>query len=212
MTPDQNQLPRPAEVEYVTKNFAALQGLRIVPAAVVLTIWAASEAGLFSGTVWWFLFGASVVVAAVATPLIGRWYSTQYGAVEPRRQVPASTRTAILVIAVLVLATVVLVSGAFGWMPEVETISASGLILGVALVAFAWMQGPVARQVHPWTHRFGAALAIISVLPLGMLTGEGSHPLSYSGVMPMVVAVFLVVSAVDTHRALDTLMSRGPQA
>lgn len=212
MRSDQNQLPRPAEVEYVTKNFAALQGLRIVPAAVVLAIWAASEAGLLSGTVWWFLFGASLVGAAVATPLIGRWYSFQYGAVEPRRRVPASMRTALLVIAVFVLAAVVLVSGAFGWMPEVERISVSGLVLGVALIVFAWVQGPVARRVHPWTHRFGAALAIISVLPLGMLTGEGSHPLGVSGVMPMVIAVFLIVSAVDTHRALDTLMSRGPEA
>lgn len=208
MTQDQSRLRRRAEVEYVTRNFAGLQGLRIVPWAVAVAVWSASEAQLLTGTVYWTLFGASLVIAAVATPMIGRWYSRRYGTVEPRRRVPTPTRVTLMAIAL----KVVLVSGAVGWMPEVETISVPGLVLGVALVTFAWVQGPAARRIHPWIHRFGAALAFISVLPLDMLTEDPVHPLSVQGVMPILIALFLIISAIDSHRALDTLMAKGRKA
>lgn len=206
MSEQQPRSPERAEVEYVTKNFSALQGLRILPAAVLFAVWAASEAQLLAGPVWWTLFGASLVGAAVATPLIGRWYAERFGSVEPRRRTSPSARMALAILGVGALALVVVVSGAFGWLPEVERIAVSGAVLGAALVVVAGAQGPVGRRVHPWTHRFGAVLAVVSLLPVGMVTGGGAHPLNASGAMPMVIATFFVVAACDSHRALVSLL------
>lgn len=91
-------------------------------------------------------------------------------------------------------------------MPAVDAVALPGVFLGVALSGLAWAQGRVGRRMHRWVHRYGAVVGLVSALPLGLLTGDGVHPLNASGVMPMVIAGFFVISGLDTRRALSRLL------
>ncbi len=206
MVDDQGVRPVRAEVEYVTRNYSDLQGLKLLPLALVFAVWGASEAQLLTGAVWWTLFAAALLGAVIATPLIGRWYARTFGSVQHRQRVAQSTKVGLMVIGVIAVAVVVVAVGATGRLPEVEVVALPGIVLGVALSAVAWSQGRVGRRMHPWVHRYGAVVAFVSAVPLGMLTGEGAHPLNASGVMSMVIAGFFIISGLDTHRALRRLL------
>lgn len=193
-------------VEYVTRNFADLQGLKMLPVAGVFAAFGASEAGLLSGTAWWVTFGLSVLVACLGVPLLSRWYRRRFGRVEPRRDPRRSARMAAVAGGLLVIGIATMMLGASGLTPQVELVSLPGIVLGVALALFGVAQGPIARREHPWTWRYGLAIAIVSMVPLGAWVGSGVHPLAASGVMEFVIAGFFVVSSLDTHLALTRML------
>lgn len=197
-----------ARVEYVTRNFGDLQGLKFLPLAGVFAAWGASEAHLLTGTTWWIVLAISVVGAAIGIPLISRWYARRFGQVEPRRDPRRSARMAAVAFGLLVVGIATMMLGASGRLPQVELVALPGIVLGVALALFGIAQGPVARRAHPWTWRYGLAVAVASAVPAGVWVGDRAHPLNGSGMLEFVIAGFFVVASLDTHRALVRLLSR----
>jgi hypothetical protein len=193
-------------VEYVTRNFADLQGLKMLPVAGVFAAFGASEVGLLSGTAWWVTFGLSVVVACLGVPSISLWYGRRFGRVEAQRDPLRSARMAAVAVGLLVVGIATMMLGASGWIPQLEVVSLPGIVLGIALALFGVAQGPIARREHPWTWRYGIAVAIISAAPLGAWLSSGVHPLAASGAMEFVIAGFFVVSSIDTHLALTRML------
>lgn len=193
-------------LEYVTRNFADLQGLKMLPVAGVFAAFGASEAGLIAGTAWLAVFGLSVVAAGLGVPAISRWYGRRFGRVEPQRDRRRSVRMAAAAVGLLGIGIVTVMLGASGRIPQLELVSLPGIVLGVALALFGAAQGPIARREHPWAWRYGLAVAIVSAAPLGAWVGGGVHPLTASGVMEFVIAGYLVVSSLDTHRALTRML------
>lgn len=197
---------RRAEIEYVTRNFTQLQGLKFVPVAAFFAVWAASETRLLQGVAWWVLFIASLVGLVAGIPTIGGWYRRRFGVVATTVRRDPDRRMVVAVIAVCVVAAAVVAAGIAGLLPHMPHVSWTGLLAGTAIAIIAWSQGPIARRVNPWLHRFAVAVAVTAAVPVGLIVGLEAHPLQHRGVMSFVFAGYFLVVAIGSHRGLVRLM------
>lgn len=206
---EQTGAPAPVsrdELEYVTRNLVSLQGLRYLPLVPALLLWTGSESGVLTGDWWLWAFLAALVAGVVGVVLMGRWYAQAYGSVARRFDESSGRRIAIMIAALTGFAVIMWVDGRIGLLPELPAISVYGAIAGIALTIAAFGAGPVARRVHPWLHRGGIALTVVSLVPLGLLDGLATHPLNVTGILWSVLVVYLLVVALDLHRALTRLL------
>lgn len=193
------------EIEFVTRNFAGLQGLKFVPVAMFFAVWGTSEAGILQGTAWWTLFWLSIVGLLVGMPAIGAWYRRRFGHVE-RAATLSVDRRVVAVIAMIVVAAAIIAAGIAGVLPEMPHVAWTALLAGGVTGTIGWLQGPIARAVNPWTHRTGFAIALAGAMPIGLLAGVDAHPLRDGGAMALVFAAFFLVNGVASHRGLVRLL------
>ncbi len=194
------------EIEYVTRNFAGLQGLKFVPVAVFFAVWGTSEAGMLQGTAWWVLFWLSIVGVVAGMPAIGAWYRRRFGRVERSSGAAVDRRIVVAVVAMIAIAAVVVAAGVAGLLPEMPHVAWTALLAGGVTGMIGWLQGPLARRVNPWTHRTGFVIALAGALPIGMVAGLDAHPLRDGGAMALVFAAFFLVNGVASHRGLVRLL------
>lgn len=108
---------------------------------------------------------------------------------------------AALVIAVTALAVAGVGGVAWGNALTTGPVSGIGAVAGLAWAA-AWLN---LRDMVPPPWWFAWALAAVSLAPIGWLPGlDGLHPLNLPGAVFGVIAVYLAVVGLASHRALHT--------
>ena len=194
------------QARLVTRQFHGLQGYTLLPWVPAMLLWWGSEAGALRGDWWAWAFLASLVGAALGSWWVQRWYARTYGNV--RRQSASLARG--LGIAVLVvlgaygLIAVLSVTGVWPLDPGGQPVSWVGAVAGIALALAGWRMRPLTTS----TWRFGITMAVISLVPLGLMGPfDGTHPFNADGAMMGVVAAFSAVVGIASHRALDRTLA-----
>lgn len=191
--------PRVRELErtrFLAARYPDLRGLRLVPWGVVIILLSLTIDSPVTGPAWWAVLGlflASIPAAALLAWLANRHYRRRYG--QARRKLDG--------LGVEILGWLV----AFGVLAVVMAIlfrvagdapvSLFGLQTAAILAFTAWRMGRFA-----W-HRLALAglLALVSLLPLGLLTEEARHPLDGNSnvLLLTVVGLYVVVIGLMDH-------------
>lgn len=179
---------------FLAARYPQLRGLRVVPWGVVVVLASLVTGSLVTGPGWWVVLGlflASIPAAVALTWVSNHHYRRRFG--EVRSKPPSGMEVlgwfvAFGVLAVLVVALRAVVGDG--------PVSIFGLQAAAILAFTAWRMGPFAL------HRLLLAglLAFASVLPLGLLTDAGMHPVDQH--LLMIIGVFLVVVGLVDHRLL----------
>lgn len=198
-----------AQAGRVTKNYNHLQGYRFLFWIPVVLLWWGSEAGVLAGGWWVWAFLAALVFGMVGSVLVGDWYGRRYGRVTRSHQSLARGLVgAALVIAVTALAFIGVGSASWGSALTTGPVSGIGAVAGLAW-AVAWLR---LRDIVPPPWWFAWALAAVSLAPLGWLPGlDGLHPLNFPGAVFGVIAAYLGVVGLASHRALHTRLGGPPR-
>jgi len=188
-------------VGYVTSRYPQLQGLRLVPLAVVFLLSACWRAGLLrlpgdhthSGPEVWFASG--VVIAVLLSYLARAWYGRHVGAIGQRYVQNA---------AIPIIATCALIGAAsavqlaFAWRVSLP-IAAVGLVLFVIGVRHYGYRGHYVLAA--------ALLTLLSVLPLAHVPAD-ILPAAFDAT----VGATLLITAVGDHVLLMTTLRGGTGA
>ena len=191
---------------FLAGHYHDLQGLRWAPFALVFAALAADSLPIGL----WFLglLGVSIVAAVALSVAFGRYYRTRFGVVS-RRDQPMPPH--------VWLAWAVLVVTIFIVVPTIEQrtdlpISVFGLAISLQMAAQSWRH----RRFLPHRLALTAVLAAVSVLPLGLWSPGGEHPLAMShGNRPWVLlllTLLFVVWGILDHRVLVRELSRPADA
>lgn len=137
-------------------QLATVAGLRIVPVAAFMLVFAVGELGWHLGA--WYLpaLGLSAVAAPAATVAASRWHRSRFGRVSLRRDWRVVT---VLVVFVAALWW----ARAMGPTAIDSPVFVAGALLGGVIAGLSW-QAPWAYAQHLV---IGAALVVASLLPLG---------------------------------------------
>ncbi|MFE3459792.1 hypothetical protein ACFXKD_19795 [Nocardiopsis aegyptia] len=192
--PDFDRLRR---LRAVTAEFRDYQGLNLVPPGLLLM-----SLGLLHGRGVEPLFAA--IPVAAATALSVRWYyRRRFGVVEAlagRPRIPAH----LLLLALLCLGALF----AAALVPP-GPVGTGGLVFAAAIALCAYPHWRL--RVHHLV--VGAVLAAASLLPLGLWTPTGEHPLGFTSmvVLTVVGGAAVCVAGLFDHRVLvRTLPAVGP--
>jgi hypothetical protein len=188
-------------VWYVTSRYPQLQGLRLVPLAVVFLLSACWRAGVLRlpgdhtspGPALWFLGG--ITLAVVLSYLAKGWYGRHVGAIGQRYVQNA----AIPMLATCALAgAAAAVQLAFAWHVSLPTAAIGMVLLIIGLRHYGYRGHYVLAA---------ALLTLVSVLPLTKVP-----PGLLDVVFDATIGGSLLITAVGDHRLLMTTLRGGTEA
>jgi hypothetical protein len=189
-------------VQFVTANYASLQGLKMAP----LGLWLCLGAARSFGWVPWYTLIASLLALCVAGGLwllIGHRYDHDFGRVRPTPQKAHQVlRTGILVVLV-----------SFPWLLILSFVDGalqlpvSTVGLAVAALLFLWLWQS-ARRLQKHYLVVAALIAIVSLLPLLGITSTGRL---FRGVLGATFGTSLIATGVLDHRQLVCTLGALPQ-
>jgi hypothetical protein len=191
-------------IRFITRNHRKLQGLKVLPLAVLLLVFSIGEMGWHLGTWWIALLLATLVTAPVATAAIAWWYRQGYGWVAPTYD-----RAALVVVALGIAAVALSFLPAWRDAP----ISASGFLLGLTAIVPGWRW----RRFVPHWLVGGVVIAVVSLAPLGAVlpaapgAAASAHPFNGAW-LPVAMALTLGVLGVLDHRVLVRHLRTGADA
>ena len=190
-------------IQFVTRNYSQLQGLRLVPLGLFLVLWALLDAlGIFDRSGYSPVGYAKVltriglafwlgIILALASPL---YYRYRYGSVEPLERGARNRWITIAVIGYLVL---VPVDRALQW-----PVSLQVLLVAVSLFVTVWHDGPIRR------HYLVPALAWVAV---SVLPALGASPEVLKTTLFGLGGLTLIGCGIGDHVLLTrTLAAPGP--
>ena len=195
-------------LRYVTRRYTALQGLRRLVWVGPLLAWLALEVQPAPQHAWFWLLLASLPAAALGSWLMHRWYARAYGTVV--RTEHEWSRVAYRVAAVVLGAAAIIV--VFNWRhPDSMALFAPEFGWAPLLVAaVVGAQGWTVRRIRRDRLEIAAGVALVGLLPMGVLTG-GVHPLNwFEGLLATIIATLCATSIAD-HRFLTRTLAAEPQ-
>jgi hypothetical protein len=189
-------------VQFVTANYASLQGLKMVP----LGLWLCLGAARSFGWMPWYTPIASLLALCVAGGLwllVGRWYARDFGRVRPTAQRARQVLwTGILVVLVSFPWLLILSFVDAALEPPLSTV---GLAAAALLLLWLWRSAP------PLPNHYVVAAALIATVSLLPLLGIMSRSQSFGGVLGATLGTSLIAIGVLDHRQLVRYLGALPQ-
>ena len=195
-------LPDPPDAHRLTRAFPLLQGLKVLPWAVPVTVFWGVKSGAWTDG-WPVSFWVAVGAAALASLAAHLYYRRTYGRVRRRLDDRRFIGWSVLMIAVPAL---VVVMSALGGLraPVLPAFGVRGVLFGAAvLVAYQVVFGALGRLGPLAIRWYGVLLVVVGAMPAGWLPGlDGRHPMTWLGAMSLMFAGLLVVTGVSGHRTI----------
>jgi len=193
-------MDNPIRIRYITRNFDALQGLKMVPFGLYFLAMGAGwlgEQGDLSLSLPAFL------LALLAYWLLGRYYARNFGRVEPEKgQVVFNFLLPLMILLLLWVASFVDYAMRL-------TVSFFGLTLALVLFAWWWLQEP-RNRIHYAV--MAGLVALISLAPLGGI-GQGWSIIQPPGnLFHLLVGAILAVGGILDHLVLIKSFPQGRTA
>ncbi|MEU0241051.1 hypothetical protein ABZ234_25515 [Nocardiopsis sp. NPDC006198] len=198
-----HDIDRLHRVRAVTTDLGDYKGLHLLVLGLFLVFLAFAAAG--SGE----LIAPGVFLAAGLLLVVGRYYRERFGDVRPLNTAGRAVRRVLLPLLFLPLALVLItLSNVFGLTDG--PISVAGF-LSALLLALATGPRWRMRAHYPLA---AAAMALASLLPLGVLTPSGTHPFLVDSPpmpLPLALGTVLCVCGLLDHRTLVRTLAPAPR-